>query len=119
MDYVFFSHSWGYRNVFEQFSRAIQQKYPDLIIQGDNYPPTELNAYLAQAISLLKFAIIILLVSGQNPFAWLHIETPSIYTWAIENKVSVQLFTGSLKKVNIPCLSKQFAIFSLWFRFDK
>lgn len=101
--------------MFEQFSRAIQQKYPDLIIQGDNYPPTELNAYLAQAISLLKFAIIILLVSGQNPFAWLHIETPSIYTWAIENKVSVQLFTGSLKKVNILCLSKQFAtgIFSL------
>ena len=73
--------------MFEQFSRAIQQKYPDLIIQGENYPPTELNAYLAQAISLLKFAIIILLVSGQNPFAWLRIETPSIYTWAIENKI--------------------------------
>lgn len=83
-----YSHSWGYRKVFEQFSYAIQQKYPNLVIQGDNYPPTKVNAYLAQAISLLKFAIIILLVSGQNPFAWLHVETPTIYTWATENKVS-------------------------------
>lgn len=74
--------------MFEQFSYAIQQKYPNLVIQGDNYPPTKVNAYLAQAISLLKFAIIILLVSGQNPFAWLHVETPTIYTWATENKVS-------------------------------
>lgn len=82
-----FCHSWGYRKVFEQFAYAIQQKYPDITIQGDNYPPTQLNASLAQAISLLKFIIIILIVSGQNPFTWLRMEAPNIYTWAIENKI--------------------------------
>lgn len=73
--------------MFDQFAYAIQQKYPELIIHGDIYPPTALNAYLAQAISIAKLIIIILVVSGQNPFTLLQVETPGIYTWAIENKM--------------------------------
>lgn len=73
--------------MFEQFAYAIQQKYPDLVIQGDVYPPTALRTYIAQALGLAKLAIIILLISGQNPFPMLQMETPQIFTWATENKV--------------------------------
>ena len=74
--------------MFDQFAYAIQQKYPELIIQGDVYPPTTLNASIAQAIGLLKLIIIMLVVSGQNPFTWFQVDTPGLYSWALENKVS-------------------------------
>jgi len=75
--------------VFDQFAYAIQQKYPDLIIQGDVYPPTALRASIAQALSMAKLAVILLLISGQNPFTWFQAPTPQIYSWAMENKVRV------------------------------
>jgi len=73
--------------VFDQFAYAIQQKYPELIIHGDVYPPTTVNTLIAQVISIAKIIIILLVVSGQNPFTWLQMETPGIYTWAVENKM--------------------------------
>ena len=73
--------------MFDQFAYAIQQKYPDLIIQGDVYPPTALRASIAQALSMAKLAVILLLISGQNPFTWFQMPTPQMYSWAIENKV--------------------------------
>jgi selT/selW/selH-like putative selenoprotein len=73
--------------VFEQFAYAIQQKYPDLVIQGDTYPPTALRTYVAQALGVAKLILILMLVSGQNPFPWLQMETPQIYSWAMENKI--------------------------------
>jgi len=82
-----FCTSWGYRRVFEQFAQAIQQKYPDLIIQGDNYPPTTVKAYLAQALGILKIVVILMIVSGQNPFTFFNVETPDLYTWAQNNKI--------------------------------
>lgn len=75
--------------MFDQFAYAIQQKYPDLIIQGDIYPPTALRASIAQAVSMAKLAVILLLISGQNPFTWFQAPTPQLYSWAMENKVCV------------------------------
>ena len=59
------------------------------MIRGDNYPPPSMRALLAQALSFLKMVFIACIVLGQNPFVWLNINTPSIYSWALENKVSV------------------------------
>lgn len=73
--------------MFEQFAYAIQQKYPDLVIQGDVYPPTTVRAYIAQALNIAKLIFILLLISGQNPFPWFQLETPQLYTWAMENKI--------------------------------
>lgn len=87
-----FCSSWGYKKVFDQFAYAIQQKYPELIIQGDIYPPATVNTYLAHALSIAKMIFIIFIVSGQNPFTWLQVETPSVYTWALENKMYACLF---------------------------
>ena len=74
--------------MYEQFSYAIQQKYPDLAIEGDNYPPPAAREYGAHFLSYLKLALIVLVVTGQDPFNWLGMETPGAFTWAIQNKVS-------------------------------
>ena len=83
------SYSWGYRKVYEQFSYALQQKYPDLHIVGDNYPPGPLRATSSQILGFAKLILIGLVVSGQNPFAWLNMNTPNYWTWATDNKVKV------------------------------
>jgi len=81
-----YCYSWGYKKVFEQFAHAIQQKYPDLYIEGDNYPPPPTRALVAQAMTILKMVAIACIIAGQNPFTWLNMDTPNIYTWALENK---------------------------------
>lgn len=73
--------------MFEQFSHAIQQKYPDLLIQGDNYPPPATRAIAAQALSIVKIVALLLIVSGQNPFTWFQAETPNFWNWALQNKI--------------------------------
>ena len=74
--------------MFDQFAYAIQQKYPELVIHGDIYPPSAINTIIAQVFSIAKIIIIVLIVSGQNPFTMLQMETPGLYTWAMENKVT-------------------------------
>ena len=83
------SYAWGYRKVYEQFAYAIQQKYPDLHVEGDNYPPPTPQAILSQVLGITKIILIILVATGQNPFTWLNMQTPSVFAWAIENKVSI------------------------------
>ncbi|TNN29340.1 Selenoprotein T2 [Liparis tanakae] len=33
----------GYNKVFQEYSRAIGQLYPDIRIEGENHPPTPFN----------------------------------------------------------------------------
>jgi len=86
-----YCYSWGYRKVYEQFAQAIQQKYPDLFIEGDNYPPPPLRAYVAQFLTVAKMAIMLMVVMGQNPFAMMGWDTPNIYAWALDNKLYATL----------------------------
>lgn len=77
--------------MFEQYAHALHERFPGLMIEGDNYPPPLLKAYLAQALNVLKLVIIGLVVSGSNPFTYFNIETPNIYQWATDNKVNMFL----------------------------
>jgi len=58
-----------------------------LTISGGYYPPPPFRAYSAQGMSVVKLVTIGLVVSGVNPFARFGLETPSMFTWALENKV--------------------------------
>ena len=73
--------------MFEQYSDALHNRFPGLMIEGDNYPPPPMKAFIAQALNFAKLAFIGLIVSGMNPFAYFNAQTPNIYNWAIENKV--------------------------------
>lgn len=73
--------------MFEQYSSALHQKYPDLTIEGENYPPPTLKYYLSQFISTTKIIILLCIVSGTNPFPWFGLDTPTYFEYALENKV--------------------------------
>uniref|UniRef100_A0A1A7X1X2 Selenoprotein T n=1 Tax=Iconisemion striatum TaxID=60296 RepID=A0A1A7X1X2_9TELE len=75
------------RKVFQEYSNAISQVYPDIRIQGENHPPTPINKFVAQLISYLKLLSILLIISGQNPFSLLSLDTPSVWTWSQNNKI--------------------------------
>merc|ERR1712080_255931 len=73
--------------VFEQYAGILHQKYPNLMIEGDNYPPTTWKWQLAQFFSYAKMALIISIVASINPFNYIEMETPPIVAWAMENKL--------------------------------
>jgi selT/selW/selH-like putative selenoprotein len=73
--------------VYDQYAEVIKEKYPDLIVQGDNYPPPSYRMYLAQFFGIGKIVLIIMVVSGFNPFSYFGIGTPGFYNWFIENKL--------------------------------
>ena len=71
----------------------LHEKFPQFSVEGDNYPPPPMRQLFAQGLGILKIIIIAMVVLGQNPFPHLNIDTPSIFTWAIENKVSTWYIT--------------------------
>jgi len=73
--------------VFEQYAQALNEKFPALTIVGDHYPPPVMRSSFAQLLGIVKFVLIGLVVTGYNPFTLLNMETPSAFTWAIENKL--------------------------------
>lgn len=73
--------------MFQEYSRSISQLYPDIRIQGENYPPTPFNRCVGNLISYLKLLAILLVVSGQNPFVLLGLDTPRAWTWSQDNKI--------------------------------
>uniref|UniRef100_A0A674B5L0 Selenoprotein T n=1 Tax=Salmo trutta TaxID=8032 RepID=A0A674B5L0_SALTR len=85
--------------VFQEYSRSISQLYPDIRIEGENYPPTTINKYLGNLFSYFKLLAIALVVSGQNPFAMLGLETPRAWTWTQENKIFSCLMTFFLSNM--------------------
>lgn len=74
--------------MFEELSHIILQKFPSLNIEGDIYPPPAWRSHLAKLVQLIKFALIIITVSGIDPFPSLGFHTPSIITYALQNKMS-------------------------------
>lgn len=85
--------------MFQEYSRSISQLYPDIRIEGENYPPTTINKYLGNFISYFKLLALALVVSGQNPFPMLGLETPRAWTWSQENKIFSCLMTFFLSNM--------------------
>ncbi|KHN71009.1 Putative selT-like protein C35C5.3 [Toxocara canis] len=83
-----FCVSCGYRQAFDEFSRFVHEKYPSMKIDGSNYAPVAWKAILAQFIGFSKIALIVLIVMGRDPFASIGRPTPSIFSWALNNKLS-------------------------------
>lgn len=44
------SYSWGYKKVFEQYANILREKYPEISILGDNYPPPDWKLWMAQML---------------------------------------------------------------------
>lgn len=73
--------------MFEEFSNIIRQKYPNLVIEGDNFPPPPVKAIIAQGLGMFKLAMLGMIIVGYNPFPALGVNTPSMFDWALQNKL--------------------------------
>lgn len=73
--------------MFEEYTRVLTQRYPDIRIEGENFLPQPLYRHIASFLSVFKLVVIGLIILGKNPFTYLHIETPGIWLWAQENKI--------------------------------
>ena len=58
-----------------------------MLIVGEHYPSRWINALLARLVSMIKMALLLCLLLGQNPFSLCRLRTPSIYSWALRNKI--------------------------------
>ena len=73
--------------MFEQFTQLVRTHYPQFEVVGENYPSPPTKALLARILSMFKMALLACLLLGQNPFVLLNIPTPSVYNWALQNKM--------------------------------
>ena len=68
----------------------IRQNFPEIEVQGENYPPPPMQSMMASMLGYLKIAFILCVVSGYNVFDLVGIPTPQFMTWALENKVGAE-----------------------------
>lgn len=87
------SYSWGYKRAFEEYSTVLREKYPELTIIGDNFPPPTAKHYLALAFNVVKLLTIALIVINVDPFAMLGLETPTFWVWLASNRIYGCLMT--------------------------
>lgn len=93
--------SCGYQNLFKQFSELVQKNYPLMAVVGENYSPGPMKAALAKSLSMIKMAVLVCLLLGQNPFVLVGMQTPRVYSWALQNRMYACLmiffFSNSLE----------------------
>lgn len=71
----------------------LQQRYPELAIQGDNFPPGGFRLQLAQLISVSKIIVIVMVLASINLFQTVGQPTPSWWSWMLENKLYACMMT--------------------------
>jgi selT/selW/selH-like putative selenoprotein len=90
---ILYCHSCGYRKAFEEYAAILRDKYPEITVTGDNYPPSAIGSVLLQTISMLKMAIILMILTNVNPFQLVGWETPGIWNWLSNSKIYGCLMT--------------------------
>lgn len=73
--------------MFEEYTQALYQRYPDIRIEGENYLPHPIYRYIASFLSVFKLALIGLVIAGKDPFTPFGVETPGLWIWGQENKI--------------------------------
>ena len=75
--------------MFEEYAQFIHQNFPMVRIEGDNYPPPRPRQMLASVISVVKLAVMAVVLLGERLQIWenLNIDPPQAYIWATQNKV--------------------------------
>ncbi|KAI3374969.1 hypothetical protein L3Q82_021495, partial [Scortum barcoo] len=76
-----------YKRVFEEYTQALYQRYPDIRIEGENYLPIPLYRHVASFLSMFKLLLIGVIIIGRDPFAPFGMQAPGIWEWGQGNKI--------------------------------
>jgi len=85
--------SWGYKNAFDQYNSMIQQRHPEIVVEGGAYPPPPQKKFLAQVVAVLKFLLLGCIIMGVNPLEHIgfgHIGA-TFWAWMSTNKIYAAL----------------------------
>uniref|UniRef100_A0A4W4FG80 Selenoprotein T n=1 Tax=Electrophorus electricus TaxID=8005 RepID=A0A4W4FG80_ELEEL len=77
----------GYKRVFEEYTQALYQRFPDIRIEGENYLPLPVYRYIAFFFSVFKILLIGVIIVGKDPFALFGMQAPGVWAWSQENKI--------------------------------
>lgn len=98
------SYSCGYRKAFDEYTSILNEKYPEILINGANYDPPGMNLYLSKSILFLKFVLIIVLMSSFDIWGYLGQAIPAWYRWCSENKLyacMMVFFVGNMLEAQV------------------
>lgn len=88
-----FCQSCGYRQAYEDVSKMLLQNYGDTLrVEGDLHQLSWLRSLIGNLLFFSKLAIIAMIYKDINPFTYFQQETPRIWTYMQQNKVSASLF---------------------------
>uniref|UniRef100_A0A3B5AF49 Selenoprotein T n=1 Tax=Stegastes partitus TaxID=144197 RepID=A0A3B5AF49_9TELE len=82
-----FGYRMRYKRVFEEYTQALYQRYPDIRIEGENYLPIPVYRHIASFLSVFKLLVIGLIIIGRDPFALFGMQAPGIWEWGQGNKI--------------------------------
>lgn len=82
-----YCHSCGYRQAFDEVSKILMASFPDARIEGEIHRPNWLRSQIHNLIYFSKVAILIMLYMDINPFSYLQMETPRLWTHMTQSKI--------------------------------
>ncbi|RVE61673.1 hypothetical protein OJAV_G00174800 [Oryzias javanicus] len=77
----------GYKRVFEEYTQALYQRYPDIRIEGENYLRIPMYRHVASFLSMFKLLVIGVIIIGKDPFALFGMQAPGFWEWGQGNKI--------------------------------
>lgn len=80
--------------MYEELLGFLNEKFPELEVSGENYPPRPIFLYLAYTVSILRIILFVAILAGPQFLQGIGIQQPpALYQWTQDNKVSVLLAT--------------------------
>ncbi|XP_031629363.1 thioredoxin reductase-like selenoprotein T homolog CG3887 [Contarinia nasturtii] len=99
-----YCYSCGYRKAFEEYVNIINERYPQISIEGANYDPPGLNFLLSKAILAVKMIFILIIVSQYDVWGQIGQAVPRWFTWCTENKIyacMMVFFVGNMLEAQL------------------
>lgn len=112
-----FSYSCGYRKAYEEYVNIINERYPQISIEGANYDPPGLNFLLSKVILAVKMIFILIIVSQYDIWGQIGQAVPRWFTWCTENKIyacMMVFFVGNMLEAQVCThliLTREFSFF--------
>jgi selT/selW/selH-like putative selenoprotein len=86
-----YCHSCGYKQAFDEISKLLSHHYPEIKIEGQYHQPNWLRSQIVNLLFISKIALIAMIYMDINPFTYLQMETPRLWTHMTQSKVPSSL----------------------------
>lgn len=86
-----YCHSCGYKQAFDEISKLLISHYPNIKIEGQYHQPNWLRSQIVNLLFFAKIALIAMIYMDINPFTYLQMETPRLWTHMTQSKVPSSL----------------------------